>query len=1012
MVSTVNRWQRWVSRPELGLLLPFSFYLACLLAVFATNRISAQQRYAFNKLTSNEGLSQASNDYIYQDSKGFVWLSSLDGLNRFDGEAVTVYKSISGDSTSLLGNIITSNFFEDSFSNLWFTTYEGVHCYLRERDSFLRFQLKDSNGNNLRQDYRAFHLNEHELWVRVGIGAEGRLHLFDLTTHTNKIVGPLDGQKNFPVTDSTGKVLRIISSIFDDRYGVEVMTPQVPSVSKPILPDSDSRISRSVVGHINTEDPNNWYLSSSSGLFHFRPEAGKSQLFDTFRNQDIGNVTSTVYVNDSTLWVATQKQSILVFDTRRSAFTGQLPRLPQSPVGLPESTLNQLWKDRHNNVWITSREGVAYTNLDKKKFVFPYAFEGKNITALFESSRGDVFCSYGSNHTAYFAGGADTFRTASSIFPEGQQPGSIEFFFESGKGKVWAVSGRSLLKWEPIKHQFEYVQPIPGYVLYCYQSADGTVLFATYQGIYRGVPSTNNRGFQIAPVTALGTYQPQLATAIFTDQRNRLYLALDASRLIILDKGPTGYSMAKEISGIGYAKAFLEEEASIWVATTTGLLQIDANTLSSRILNDQDDGIPQNTYYSVIKSGEAFWLSTNRGIAQYRPKTNRFHTYTLLDGLQGNEFNSNAYLKTNSGEVWMGGTNGLNRFTPASIKVVPHIPSVHLTNILVNDESFPTTPQVEEITTLTLPYFQNTVSFDFVALEYSDPGSNRYQYKMDNLEDKWVDAGVKSFARYSNLSPGWYTFRVKGTNSDGVWSANDRVVTITVTPPWWRRWWFYLGSVAIVAALIYGAFFYQLQQALKLERLRVKISSDLHDDVGGILSGLAMQSEILSLTATEATKPKLNRIAEMSRSAMSRMRDTVWAIDTRRSRLEDLIERMIEHAEETLPPKSIRYSISYGQLNLKKNLAADVRQSLYLIYKEAITNVAKHSTGDTVAVKLQQLPEGFTMTIHDNGEAAPKKYNTTGQGQSNMRMRAESIGATLDIDLASGFKITLRRKSI
>ena len=218
--------------------------------------------------------------------------------------------------------------------------------------------------------------------------------------------------------------------------------------------------------------------------------------------------------------------------------------------------------------------------------------------------------------------------------------------------------------------------------------------------------------------------------------------------------------------------------------------------------------------------------------------------------------------------------------------------------------------------------------------------------------------------------------------------------------------------ILIITGIIYAGFKYRIEQALKVERLRVKISSDLHDDVGGILSGLAMQTEILELTTDEKVKPKLKRIGELSRSAMSRMRDTVWAIDARKDKLENLIDRMNEHAEETLSPKDFYYEIETKNLDLKTNIPTDVRQNVYLIYKEAITNVAKHSNGNKVKVLLLQNDGRFEMTIHDNGKVKEKEYKTTGLGQNNMQMRAKQLGATLITDPSDGFKVFLRMKAI
>ncbi|MCC6459758.1 MAG: two-component system sensor with a ligand-binding domain protein, partial [Saprospiraceae bacterium] len=227
---------------------------------------------------------------------------------------------------------------------------------------------------------------------------------------------------------------------------------------------------------------------------------------------------------------------------------------------------------------------------------------------------------------------------------------------------------------------------------------------------------------------------------------------------------------------------------------------------------------------------------------------------------------------------------------------------------------------------------------------------------------------------------------------------------------WWQSWWFYLLCAGTAGALMYGWFWYRLQQALRLERLRVKISSDLHDDVGTLLAGLAMQTEALAITASEKDKGKLQRISETSRNAMAYMRDTVWAIDARKDKWENLLDRMREHAEETLVPREIRFDFKVENIAVQQNISVELRQNLYLIFKEAITNAAKHSNGDMLHIHLKKTPSGgLEMRICDNGTSAEKSYKTTGSGTSNMQMRAKKIGATLEIGRkAEGYCVLLQ----
>jgi signal transduction histidine kinase len=262
------------------------------------------------------------------------------------------------------------------------------------------------------------------------------------------------------------------------------------------------------------------------------------------------------------------------------------------------------------------------------------------------------------------------------------------------------------------------------------------------------------------------------------------------------------------------------------------------------------------------------------------------------------------------------------------------------------------------------------------------------------------------------MGGGDYTFRVQGSNSRGIWSEHIAELNITVLAPWWRTWWACSIYTLALVGLIYAWIQHLLQEAIKMERLRVKISSDLHDEVGTLLSGLAMQTEVLELTARTEDKNKLHRIAELSRSAMLNMRDTVWAIDARKDKFENLLDRMREHAEETLTPRNFRFDMAVEGLDLKKSIPVDVRQNLYLIYKEAITNIAKHSNGDVVKVKLARTGDGFEMRISDNGQVKEKRYKTTGLGLSNMQLRAERLGGSLEVAMINGYCVILRFKSV
>tara|TARA_R100001369_G_scaffold37969_1_gene63424 strand:- start:1300 stop:2199 length:900 start_codon:yes stop_codon:yes gene_type:complete len=290
-------------------------------------------------------------------------------------------------------------------------------------------------------------------------------------------------------------------------------------------------------------------------------------------------------------------------------------------------------------------------------------------------------------------------------------------------------------------------------------------------------------------------------------------------------------------------------------------------------------------------------------------------------------------------------------------------------------------------------YFQNT--------------KNTYSTKLEGFEDQWFYQGNSSFIRYNQLPAGDYVLKVKGKDSRGNESATILSIPIEVRQIFYKKWWFIALFLLVILGIMYSIFRYRLQQAVAMERLRTKISSDLHDDVGSLLSGLAMQTELMEINASEADKFKLQKIAGISRNAISQMRDLVWSIDSRRETVEDLIERMQELAEELLLPRDISFKMDSSTIkNPKKKLPAQTKQNIFLIYKEAITNILRHSDAKHVSLSITNVSNGSHFIIKDNG-SKKECYTSTGLGLSNMTMRAKNIKGNVQFDHENGFEVKL-----
>jgi ligand-binding sensor domain-containing protein/two-component sensor histidine kinase len=978
--------------------------------------LPAQQiRLAFQRLDWEKGLSQGTCPYISRDSKGFVWIATPDGLNRFDGQRVRVYRSDQSKAHSLAGNFITSACYEDeSTGDLWFTTNGAIQRYVSANDYFDTFQLRDSLGNLLVSDYLGFHLDrEGQMWVRVSIGSEGRLHLFNIRTHHDSIVCPLSGARNTVITDRSGAVKQVLSSYYGFNTGGIELTGMAPGFKKQVFFRDNAF---SLIREVYVENDTSVWLSMTDGIARFNPRTGASQ---SFHEGYQGGITASISPYGARLlFVASERNGLWVFDRQTERFIRQFVHEKDNPFSLLFDKTSHLMIDRQENLWVShGQRGISFVNLRKNKFNMPEAAKDGSFWQFQQGPDGNIWCCEPDSGIYLFSNSMQLVGRIDNYMPELNKRLGFSARLSFLKGTNLAMYSRYLLKWNGNERALHVVQTLPLQPNDIFTTLGGKTILATQSAIFQ-VDLNADSTVILTPVQLNYVPTPiKSIYSIFCDSHHNLYISDNAERLLVLKETTSGYAFIKSIPGTGNCKSFYEIPGGkgLWVACTEGLLSIGPD-LEARILNERNDGVPNATYYGVIQDQQGtLWLTSSQGLLRYNSARKSLVRYAPIDGLFGSEFNTGATYQAPDGTIWAGGIGGLVVFHPDSIRNVPFLPQVQFTRILVNDEALKlsTDQQVETLESLDLPYTQNTLSFEFVALEFSNPEANQFMYRLvgyGNLrgyDNKWI-MSRQGFVRYANLPPGEYLLEIRAANSDGVWSGVTKRLVIHIQTPYYKTWWFYLLCLLAIAGLIYAWFRYRLEQALKIERMRVQISSDLHDDVGTLLSGLAMQSEVLELTASEKDKGKLQRIGEISRDAMARMRDTVWAIDARKDKLENLLDRMREHAEETLTPRGIRFDIEADQLNLKQNLPANIRQNVYLIYKEAVTNAAKHTNGDILIVILQKTGAGFEMRIQDNGKVADKTYKTTGLGTSNMQMRAEKIGGKLEISRENGFCVTLR----
>ena len=320
------------------------------------------------------------------------------------------------------------------------------------------------------------------------------------------------------------------------------------------------------------------------------------------------------------------------------------------------------------------------------------------------------------------------------------------------------------------------------------------------------------------------------------------------------------------------------------------------------------------------------------------------------------------------------------------------MPPVYVTGFKVLEKS-----RSVPLNTVSLPHEENFLSFEFVALNYDAPEKNQYAYQLEGVDKDWVYSGSRRYASYTDLSPGTYTFRVKGSNNDGVWNEKGTSLTVIIRPAWWQTLWFKILVGLAFAGLLYAAYRYRINQLRREQLIRDQISRDLHDDVGGILSGISFYSEAARQMHQQGrygdSYQLLLKIADNARQTIAQMSDVVWSMRSDTNNAGQLAQRLESVGRELLTVRGINLSVETDAELAQLSLRPDIVRNLYLIGKEALHNAAKHSGASEVRLRIRNSGSKISMFIDDNGKGLGDNTLGKGNGLDNMKKRADAIGA-------------------
>jgi len=789
---------------------------------------AANNTFRFENLTVDDGLSQNGANSIIQDSKGFMWFGTQDGLNRYDGNSFTVYKHDPENPTSISDNWILT-ILEDRQGTLWIGTFSGgLNSYNRELDQFTSYQHDPGDNTSLSNNEVLTLLEDSSgtLWV----GTRNGLNKLDRQTQTfaHYQFNPDDAQSL-----SGDAVLSIYETKGDDLWigtdkGLNLFDPIMETSTRFQHDPNDSEsISNNVVYSIYEEQSGELWVGTDHGLNKFDYQSERFVHYQTDLNDPHSlsdNGVRMIYEDYSGgLWIATYGGGLNQFDRDRDQFTRHQPNITD-PHSLSHQAVLALYQDQEGVLWIgTEGAGINKIYLAGLHFANfkynpndPNSLSNSDVRGIHEDQSGHLWVATNDGLNRfdpetghwhrYYHDPADSLSLSSNV---------ISDVFEDQSGRLWiGTFDAGLNLKEPNKDEFIHYQATPedptslsnNFVTGIFQDRDGVIWVGTFEnGLNRyNEESDSFTHYQTDP-TDPNSLPSNAVFSIYEDRQGALWIGMIGAGLAEFDREteqftyyPSDAQNENSLSN-GVVTSLFEDEAGVlWIGTVGGLNKLDPQREKFTHYREKD-GLPNDTILGILQDEQGnLWLSSNNGLSKFNPQTETFVNYDESNGLQSQEFNGLSYHQNDSGLMFFGGINGLNVFSPDKLQGNNAMsPPVVLTSLTRGGEALETADSLENSTEITLNWPANFFEFEFAVLSYANPEENEYAYMLEGFEESWNHLGNRHYGRYTHLPGGTYTLRLIGSNNDGVWNENGRSLIITVVPPFWQTGWF-LASIILL----------------------------------------------------------------------------------------------------------------------------------------------------------------------------------------------------------------------
>lgn len=994
---------------------------------------AAAERLSIRTFSAADGLGSSFVSHIMQDSAGYVWFSTRDGLSRWNGYEFTTLSESEGLATPAI------DFSRQTRSGEYFVIGNdgSIYSYLpaqagekaRKGKVVFRRRSVQFNGHEIALS-RLYQGNTGGLWgAGQGVLVKG--------VGSAETVMPLNGPAD-PYDPSLG-----VSALLEDRAGslwigtnrgLFRLLPDGNLIHYALGPqtagDSVKALTLDEAGRV-------WIGYRWLGVVVFAPSPvggsaasqrlsartvpgetirialheGEAIVLTTANGLPDNDVTSLVTASDGQIWIGTARGLARFDGTSFARYT--------KDNGLCDNIIHSLFEDRDGNLWVATPTGAMRVVL--KGFSGYTVAEGlatDRIVSIGETPGGAVYA-IGIDWSINTFDGR-RFRASRLPLPKGS---SLMWASQAGyrdrEGRWWALTNQGFYRFAPARAErlptfsppdrvYTALDGLPGSQAFrLYQDRSGSLWLGTRSGDLLGnglarFDATLGRAVSFGPADGL---PPRAAPSAFAeDRQGSLWIGFYQGGIARYRAGRfTPYTEKDGIPQGMVTGLLVDRKGRLWISTNQGGIgRVDEPSTDLPHVRRYSirDGLASNNARALVEDRDGrIFVASVRGVDRLDPATGRIRHYGIHDGLAG-DFVVSAFCDSR-GDLWFGTYGGVSRLRPDREEEKGQ-PPIAITGLRVAGESYPVLELGEQsIEKLVLDADQRDIAIDFVSVSGPQVQGTSYQYSIDATNRSWSRLAKERSVNFARLSPGNYLFAVRAVTQGGKVSRVPATVAFTIRPPFWQRWWVILLAAATLAAGLLGLYRYRVRKLVEMERLRMSIASDLHDDIATNLSSIAMFSTLVR-NDLDGPSPFLDRITTLATESVEAIREIIWAIDPKPETIASLLVRLRDAMVTPCRARGIHLIMTAPTEGMDENLTPEQRKDLWLMLKEAVSNAVNHSGGTELWVSVVPAGKQVRISVRDNGGGLSLSTQSPGRGLDTMRRRAESLGGTAAITSVPG----------